>query len=750
MRVRLQHYLHRFGPQAANLFDLDFWKTATDLRSFGVELRVFSGFVEVELRTFPPGQQPRVLDRLSQAGAGSKFSPPYFPSEMSDPILPVVVQQSEDADFFLYFGTNDQPPQAWPKVCFVTEDIGTQTHVPQFERFLYSAGDGRGPDAHLLTFGATAPHASHDPRMHHLQTPSTGTAALQQVMGDLAFGRLAEQNFTHLCFLEADRPVHPEMLARMVELSRFIKPEFYGAAGAYLAEDWDGPGTVTAGSGIGPTSDAIWPFNILSEGLALEQISELTTAERHPSQPIPGLICLSISDMISCGLPDPQIRHLPLLEYLTRLAAHGRRPAVPLSLSVARMHPWQSDMVAQLAPVWRDALMTLAIRGELSDDRQIGTRLRELSKALPDMPRRKASAVLASEVPGVFGQDGNARGLLGKLWEGHIAMPSPKVPNLAQRAAQLAEQNLQAANPLKAQERGLSNALWQAFAVTQKRMDNLRTELLDQAHRTAMDVDAQLNAIGIADAARTRADLERASILPLAGLYRRHKGQRAIIVGNGPSLTYADLTRLQGEVTFGSNKIFLSFEHTEWRPTYYSVEDHLVLTNNMDSISRQRGMKKLFPSNMRDYGFHDPDTIFIPRIPPKSWEAPLSDPDFPQFSFDLIEGLHWGSTIVYSQIQMAVFMGCTEIYLIGLDHAYQVSGEKQVNTYVGKGERNHFHPDYRTAGERWHQPNLEVLEVSYQRAFDVCTAQGIGIYNASRTTQLETFPKVNFDEIFSV
>ncbi|MBL8561126.1 MAG: hypothetical protein JNN06_02495, partial [Gemmobacter sp.] len=67
---------------------------------------------------------------------------------------------------------------------------------------------------------------------------------------------------------------------------------------------------------------------------------------------------------------------------------------------------------------------------------------------------------------------------------------------------------------------------------------------------------------------------------------------------------------------------------------------------------------------------------------------------------------------------------------------------------ISAGEVNHFHPDYRGQGERWHQPNLEVLEVSYRRALQVCTGLGIGIFNASRATELDVFPRVDFDAVF--
>lgn len=228
----------------------------------------------------------------------------------------------------------------------------------------------------------------------------------------------------------------------------------------------------------------------------------------------------------------------------------------------------------------------------------------------------------------------------------------------------------------------------------------------------------------------------------------RHQGRRAVVIGNGPSLEISDLNRLMGEVTFASNKIYLAYDQTDWRPTYYSVEDSLVIQNNRQAIADLTGSIKILPDTVRAMGFTDGSAIFPRLMPPKSFQDPLSDPDFPRFSGDLCQGLCWGSTITYSQIQMAIHMGCREIVMIGVDHSYTLPSVKQGNTYLYEGERNHFHPDYRAAGEKWHQPNLDVLGVSYRKARDACAARGVVILNASRRTRLDVFERADFDLLF--
>lgn len=249
---------------------------------------------------------------------------------------------------------------------------------------------------------------------------------------------------------------------------------------------------------------------------------------------------------------------------------------------------------------------------------------------------------------------------------------------------------------------------------------------------------------------QVKADLERANHLALTLLRDRHAGARAVIVGNGPSLRISDLNKLHDCVSFGSNKIYLAFDQTNWRPTYYSVEDHLVMLNNRAEIEAQSGSVKLFLSNLRAHGYHAADTIFAPVIPPHSYDDPLADPDFPAFSTDLTRGIGWGSSVVYSQIQMALYVGCREIVLIGVDHRYELPPTKVGHSYRAAGERNHFHPEYRAPGELWHRPNLDVLEHSFARAREGCEAVGARIFNASRDTALTVFERADFDQLFPV
>jgi hypothetical protein len=235
-----------------------------------------------------------------------------------------------------------------------------------------------------------------------------------------------------------------------------------------------------------------------------------------------------------------------------------------------------------------------------------------------------------------------------------------------------------------------------------------------------------------------------------------HKGQRAFILGNGPSLTIADLDCLKSEITFASNKIFLSFPDTTWRPTYYVLSDLLVAAQNGETISKLP-LTKFLTNYSRAFVNGDKKTIWFNEIAGnyhlnflEDYDA--VDPDTVRFSTDATLGLEGGGTVIFNQLQLAYFMGISEIVLLGLDFSFNTKGNARTATFfdqalVSTGEKNHFHPDYRKAGEVWAVPNMGFQRLSFRRAKEQYAVDGRSIVNGSRATALDVFPRINLDSL---
>jgi hypothetical protein len=228
----------------------------------------------------------------------------------------------------------------------------------------------------------------------------------------------------------------------------------------------------------------------------------------------------------------------------------------------------------------------------------------------------------------------------------------------------------------------------------------------------------------------------------LRALRNRHQGRRGVVIGNGPSLRVEDLDRLAGEVTFASNKIFLAFPETSWRPTYYSVSDILVARNNREEIEKL-DLAKIFGSSVKEVFPDRPEILWLPeRISPEQ-----------DFSEDCAESVFGGYSVVYYQLQLAFHMGIREVYLIGMDFNFVVpqgTGQMSIHGEVLKseGEVNHFHRDYRKPGETWTMPRLDKQQEAFACAKTAFERHGGKVCNASRSTRLDVFPKISFDDVF--
>jgi hypothetical protein len=230
-----------------------------------------------------------------------------------------------------------------------------------------------------------------------------------------------------------------------------------------------------------------------------------------------------------------------------------------------------------------------------------------------------------------------------------------------------------------------------------------------------------------------------------------HLGERAFIIGNGPSLTMKDLSKLIGEISFASNKIYKSYDITDWRPTYYTVEDSLVAQNNSVEIKRNIKSQSFFSTN---------NYLYLKDINNAQWVKQnfcFNDSEEPvvnSFSEDISRGAFWGGTVTYFNMQLAYYMGIREIYLLGIDFHYPGLPERTLNgqsTFINTSEyeNTHFIKDYNKFGESNYLPYLSVQYQAYCTAANFFKSNGVMVYNASRFSKLDVFPFIDIDDLLN-
>jgi hypothetical protein len=238
-----------------------------------------------------------------------------------------------------------------------------------------------------------------------------------------------------------------------------------------------------------------------------------------------------------------------------------------------------------------------------------------------------------------------------------------------------------------------------------------------------------------------------ASARRLASLRNAHRGRRGFIIGNGPSLRASDLDRLGGDLTFAANKIYLAYEETEWRPTYYAFQDWNMVKVQYRELCETQARIKFFPDVFRSRFEHLENVVFLKVTNQECYPA------WPSFSRNPFDRVYSGNTVTYIFLQLALYMGIREVYLLGVDFHYQTPKRFSVDPvsgyrhYVSEGEISHFHPEYIKPGEGLFDPNLHLHETAYRAAARAYAEAGAHIYNATRGGKLDLFPRADFDRI---
>lgn len=243
----------------------------------------------------------------------------------------------------------------------------------------------------------------------------------------------------------------------------------------------------------------------------------------------------------------------------------------------------------------------------------------------------------------------------------------------------------------------------------------------------------------------------------LAGLQElkdRFRGERIFILGNGPGLNKVDLAKLENEFIFGVNRISLLMDRVKWTPTFFTAFDTTVVPDNAEEFRQLRAELKFFSARYKKE-FGDLDNVVWHHV--KGFYTGFDASFGPYVPW---VGFGGGGTIVTIAIELAVYLGFTEIYLLGMDLSWSIP-----KTVVQRGEKmpdgtrldltsqfdddvNHFDSRYFGKGKKWHSPNPLDMKVGLSRAHRYCSSVGVSLVNASEGGELNQIPRVHFASLF--
>lgn len=231
----------------------------------------------------------------------------------------------------------------------------------------------------------------------------------------------------------------------------------------------------------------------------------------------------------------------------------------------------------------------------------------------------------------------------------------------------------------------------------------------------------------------------------LGGLYT---GERCFLVGNGPSLKAEDLDMIVDEISFGCNFVHKIYAQTQWRPTYHFISDSSTVRTACWDIVRNQDLQRT-TMVIRDFAYQK--MLIKPK---KAIIAPSISID-EYYVSDNFLAYHYIShaTVMSMMLEAAMYMGFSEIYLIGVDAT--TSSDKG-----GNFSANYFTPQQRAKLDKMKKKAIKNYDVAtrrkeiaerqrmvYSKIKEAAEAKGIHIYNATRGGELEVFDRVNFDDI---
>ena len=230
----------------------------------------------------------------------------------------------------------------------------------------------------------------------------------------------------------------------------------------------------------------------------------------------------------------------------------------------------------------------------------------------------------------------------------------------------------------------------------------------------------------------------------------KFEGQRVFLIGNGPSLNKTPLHLLKNEYTMCFNRFNIMFERLNWIPTFYSTVDERVAKDNANEINKitQKIKYCFFPdihpqnSDFRNFIKNDDNIYWLDLYRNGFYE------ELPKAGMN--------GTVANVGLQILIYLGFNEIYLIGVDMNYKtpdsiIKNDNRNWTSTSDDDPNHFDPRYFGEGKKYHRPRIDdLVHPGYKKAKFFAEQKRVKIYNAGIGGKLEVFERVSFKDLFKI
>ncbi|MGF7169449.1 hypothetical protein FHS91_001108 [Sphingobium xanthum] len=229
---------------------------------------------------------------------------------------------------------------------------------------------------------------------------------------------------------------------------------------------------------------------------------------------------------------------------------------------------------------------------------------------------------------------------------------------------------------------------------------------------------------------------------PLTPKRDQHRGARAWMIGNGPSVRLEDLDKIadQGDIIFCFNRFYLAYEKTRLRENYVVSADTLMIEDfGQEMIDLSTGIAHFCLNDHEGPAFKG-DFARLRKM----------DVAMPIFCPDIDKCINVGGSSVFVALQIAYFYGIRDVLLYGMDYSFSHTPvfDPKYPMPVSYDDNNHFIAGYRSH-KPWCPPNWRDISFGFLKSRIAFEADGGRVRNATRGGKLETFERVDIDEILA-
>jgi hypothetical protein len=238
-------------------------------------------------------------------------------------------------------------------------------------------------------------------------------------------------------------------------------------------------------------------------------------------------------------------------------------------------------------------------------------------------------------------------------------------------------------------------------------------------------------------------------------LGKRHLGERCFILATGPSINSQNLKPLKKETCIAVSNFFVHPDYQTIQPRYHCLAPYHP---PIEEEAWQSWLDKLNQSLDKTELFFSSSDIHRNEAPNRFDESKRYYLNFSgAWSFseahgiDLNKPLPGPQSVTIIALYIAIYMGFSEIYLLGCDHDWILHINESRHFY-----QEQKHELVRKGYSEWYTEDLEAhcrdyikLWQSYKKIQSIAIKDGIKIFNATNKGLLDIFPTVLYESLLS-